>query len=122
MKGIPRRVRSSERFKDGRLRLRSIQVRAMRLLQPKAWTDANPFGLIWIHPEDITRILSLPAASKGGSLVLTAGRKVWLDGEHFHKWRNVGRVAGGDGDLHWRPFGEDLHHRLMNDRFIEGVP
>jgi len=85
-----------------RLRIsRCRQLHAVRRrLAPTRYTDCDPFALIDVDPERITR-----------SVVETAPKRPQL-----------GRVADGDWDRRGEPFAERAVPRGLRQRFVEGRP
>ena len=95
-----------------------IYVPAVRLhrrighhLEPLAFTDADPFKLIYIDPEDVTL---------QQTYVCTDPRVVFDDRNRFHKWMNVGKVVDGDWDRATSQLGKRDRYQVIKERFAEG--
>ncbi len=67
---------------------------------PGRYTDANPFRIVTIDPDRLTRSVL----------------------ESAPKWPQWGRVEGGDWDRQWDPFNERAVPRGIRQHFVEGVP
>lgn len=86
-------------------------TRSLRLLENGAWTDADPFKLIYINPHDIKYKVSFNEHNNKRLVY----NKTFLD---WHK--NIGKVVDGDWDTMKIEFEANLVAQMINEKYIDG--
>lgn len=91
----------------------SAWYRFKRFVDPGSWSDADPHKVIYISVDAVREKLRDTTQDESGVVY----QRHW-----FHKYRNMGRVLAGDWDTRRVDLDRDFTHRLIRERYAEGVP
>lgn len=80
-------------------------------------TDADPYKILRIDPEDVEYVSGSGLERRGAGRHLQYVRRPW-----YYRWADHGDVIGGNWDVREVKFTELAEWKLVEERFDEGIP